>query len=96
MNADKIPPPDSPEAIGARIKHIRHVFGLTLKDTGEICNTGHSTVGNWEQARQKPTISQGRLLADHLGLTLDYIFLGRLGTVPLDTARRLSADPRKG
>ncbi len=86
--------PHSPQAIGARIRHIRRAFGLTQKQTGEICGTGHSTIGNWEQGTQKPTISQAQLLGEQLGLTLDYIFLGRIGGVPLDVARRLSGEDR--
>lgn len=82
--------PHSPQAIGARVRHIRRAFKLTQKKTGEICGTGHSTIGNWELGLQKPTIAQAQRLADRLGLTLDYIFLGRLGGVPLDTAQRLA------
>lgn len=82
--------PHSPQAIGARIRHIRRVFNLTQKQAGEICGTGHSTIGNWELGLQKPTIAQAQRLGDRLGLTLDYIFLGRLGSVPLDIAQRLA------
>lgn len=95
--ADEAAAPHAPKVIGARVRHIRRVFGLTLKEVGEICGTGHSTIGNWESGLQKPTIAQAQRLADRLGLTLDYIYLGRLGGVPLDVARKLSeSDPPRG
>lgn len=84
--------PYDPDIIGARVKQIRAVFELSQAKTGSICGCGGTTVSNWEQGRQKPTIEQAMKLADRLGLTLDFIYLGRLGQIPYDTAIRLSPD----
>ena len=84
--------PYDPDVIGARIKQIRTVFDLSQVKIGRICGCGSTTVSNWEQGRQKPTIEQAQRLADRLGLTLDFIYLGRLGNIPYDTAKRLSPD----
>ncbi len=84
--------PYDPCVIGDRIKQIRKVFGLSQAEAGKVCGCGATTVSNWEQGRQKPTIEQSQRLADRLGLTLDYIYLGRLGSIPYDKAKRLSPD----
>ncbi len=84
--------PYDPDVIASRIKQIRAVFELPQAEVGRICGCGATTVSNWEQGRQKPTIEQAMKLADRLGLTLDYIYLGRLGSIPYDTAKRLSPD----
>ncbi len=84
--------PYDPDFIGARMRQTRTVFSLSQAEVGKICGCGPTTVSNWEQGRQKPTIPQATKLADRLGLTLDFIYLGRLGSIPYDTAKRLSPD----
>ncbi len=81
-----------PDVIGDRIRQIRSVFSLSQVEAGKVCGCGATTVSNWEQGRQKPTIEQAQRLADRLGLTLDFIYLGRLGSIPYDTAKQLSPD----
>ena len=92
MNRKVEAPPHSPEAIGRRMKKIRIVFDLSQAQVGVICHCGDTTVSNWEKGRQRPTILHAQLLADRFGLDLDYIYLGRLGMIPFDTASKLSED----
>jgi len=84
--------PYDADRIGARIKQIRIVFGLSQAEVGKICECGPTTVSNWEKGRQKPTIPQAMKLGDRLGLDLEFVYLGRLRQVPFDIARKLSAD----
>ncbi len=84
--------PYDADIIGARIKQIRVVFDLSQGQVGKICECGPTTVSNWEQGRQKPTIPQAMKLGDKLGLDLEFIYLGRLRQGPFDIARKLSAD----
>lgn len=79
----------TPEAIGARIKRVREAWEYSQADLGEICEVGKNTVSHWEHGRQRPTIPQMHRLTTATGLTLDWIYLGREGGLPLDAARRL-------
>ena len=72
--------------IGKRIKCLRNVFELTQIKMGKIVGAGSTTVSNWETGRQNPTIEQASDIADYLGVTLDYIFLGRVSAVRHDLA----------
>lgn len=79
-----------PEVVGDRIKRIREAWRMSQTELGEICGVKKNTVSHWENGRQRPTVAQMYLLCQATGLTLDWIYLGRDGGLPLDVARRLT------
>lgn len=85
----RTPGDHSHDAIARRIRQIRSCWQLSQSDLGVICGTGKNTVSHWEHGRQRPTVSQLAPLVARTGLTLDWIYLGNSGGLPLEAARRL-------
>lgn len=87
MDADD----STPAAVGARIKAIRRMHGLSQAKLARVVGTTPAAIGNWEQGRARPAIEQVRPLCDHFDVTLDYVFLGRSHTLKHATAQALAA-----
>lgn len=79
------------ENVARRIVAIRAAFGISQGRLAERIGVVPSTVGNWEQAKSRPSFAHAELLADEFDLTLDYIFLGREFTLRAGVARRLAS-----
>lgn len=80
----------SPATIGARMAFIRSVFALSQNEIAAVADVKKANVSHWENGRARPTIAQASKIADRLGLTLDYIFLGRSQTLPYAVAVKLA------
>ena len=78
-----------PHEIGKRIKLLRDLFNLSQGTLGKIADCGTTNVSNWETGRNKPTIQQALNITDYLGVTLDYIYAGRVNAVQHELALRL-------
>lgn len=81
--------PSDNQMIAARIKMIRAGFDLTQPEMARIAGATKSLVAHWESGRNRPTVIQAGKLATHTGVTLDWLYLGREGTLQVDVARRL-------
>lgn len=79
----------SHDAIARRMRQIRRCWQLSQSDLGVICGTKKNTVSHWEHGRQRPTIDRRAAPVARTGLTLDWIYLGNPGGLPLEVARRL-------
>lgn len=60
------------ETLGSRIKNRRLALGLSQKTLGEHCgwDNGQARIGNYEKDKREPTLSDLRLIASALGVTL--------------------------
>lgn len=74
------------ENVGRRLKIIRRAFNLSQAQLADLCEVKAQAVGNWEQGRQRPGIEAMEKMVDHLTLTTDYLFLGRIGSLRHDIA----------
>jgi transcriptional regulator with XRE-family HTH domain len=64
------------DAIGERLKHLRHARGLTLRQLAELAHVPQSTLSCVEtgtRAGSKLSLETGKRLARALGISLDVI-----------------------
>lgn len=67
-----------------RIKEIRHSLGLSQSKFADFLNVSSSLVAHWELGSREPTISSLELIADKLGVSVEYL-LGREESTPVLT-----------
>jgi len=86
-------PDDKPHLeTGRRLQLIRENEGLGPKDFAEKYGFSRTQYTNWESGfRQIPIHQAGKLLSD--GMTLDFIYLGRDGTLSQTRWRALLGSP---
>jgi transcriptional regulator with XRE-family HTH domain len=71
-------------AAGTRIRKLREAFGMTRETFGARVSIEPRALGNYETGlRQLPPEAAIRI-AGLFGLTLDWIYWGRTGGMPLD------------
>ncbi|WP_051350727.1 helix-turn-helix domain-containing protein [Caloramator sp. ALD01] len=61
---------------GSRLKMLREEKGLKQKDLAKIIGISDRTIGMYEQGRREPDFETLIKIADHFGVTTDYL-LGR-------------------
>ena len=67
---------NSKQTIGQRIKELRELKGLTQAQLGELVFVTDKTVSKWEKDKSEPDSNSLVLLAEKLGVTLDYLLTG--------------------
>ncbi len=71
--------------IGERIKNRRKELGLTQAELGERLQVTDRAVSKWEQNEGNPDMSIIASLADVLGVSLDYLIMGKeIETISLE------------
>lgn len=87
-NADMTERPDYSE-IGQRLGDIRKGFSdLTQKDWAEKHNFSHTQYNNWEKGVRRISVDAAETLVERYGLSLDFIYLGRMDGLS-ETARKV-------
>jgi transcriptional regulator with XRE-family HTH domain len=79
--------------IANRLRAFRETLGLNQKDFAQKHNFSPSQYANWETGERRIPVESAALLEDRYGLTLDFIYLGRLRTLPHSLANDLSDSP---
>lgn len=84
------------DAVAARLRAVRAELGLTPSQLAGRIGVGRTAYANWEAVEpKKPNMPSEEGLAslcDELpGLTLDYLYMGALDTLPVKLAIRLAA-----
>lgn len=59
-----------------RLQTLRKKERLSRKMLGELCGLSKNTIGLYECGKRRPTAHSLEALADHFGVTVDYM-LGR-------------------
>ena len=59
-----------------RLQALRKKEHLSRKVLGELCGLSKNTIGLYECGKRRPTARSLEVLADHFGVTVDYL-LGR-------------------
>lgn len=77
------------ETIGNKIKILRKTRGLTQEQLSDKLNIGRATISNYEIGRRSPHIKELELIAEALGVTLDYFGLGNQSTADLIARARI-------
>lgn len=73
----------SPKAIGLRLLVIRKLSGMSQKEFARSVGATQSACGGWEKGLRPPGLKIGQALCDVYQLTLDYIYRGDAGGLPV-------------
>jgi transcriptional regulator with XRE-family HTH domain len=82
---------DMAKDIARRLRAIRMELGFDQAAMSSWLEIGRTRYVNWEKAENKPSEEAMVLLCDRTGVTLDYIYRGRLDAVQTGLAIRLTA-----
>jgi transcriptional regulator with XRE-family HTH domain len=75
--------PIRPETVAERLKVTREALGYpNQKDFYAPLQIGPSAYSMWESGKQFPSVTNAALLCQEYGLTLDWIFLGDVASLP--------------
>lgn len=75
-----------------RIRYLRNVHNLTLKQLGEAIGLADNTVSQYETGRREPDFATLLKIADYFGVTTDFI-LGRENTIKEEKSPAEAEDP---
>ncbi len=79
----------SVETVAARLEATRKALGLSALEFSRAAGISIAAYSNWENARQRPGLTQAIRLASVHGLTLDWIYLGDASGLPLRLTAKL-------
>ncbi|MCP4108354.1 MAG: helix-turn-helix transcriptional regulator [Desulfobacteraceae bacterium] len=79
--------------IGNRLRAFRSILEMSQKDFALMNNFNATQYTNWETGARRIPIQSAAQLEERYGLTLDFIYLGRLRTLPHNLAADLSESP---
>lgn len=79
----------SKQTIGQRIKGLREQKGLTQVQLGELVFVTDKTISKWEKDKSEPDSNSLVLLAEKLGVTLDYLLTGDNPDIENETVSRI-------
>lgn len=80
---------DSCEAVAARLKRVRSIFGLSKQDFAERAGLAPQTYGPFENAKRPLTIEAAKRLRTTYGLSLEFMYFGITDALPHRIAREL-------
>jgi transcriptional regulator with XRE-family HTH domain len=80
----------SPAAIGERLCAVRKALGLTQEQLAASVGCPQGTFGQYEAGMRKPSIAVASRLYDRHGITLDYLYLGNVGTLPFELGKAVT------
>ncbi len=73
--------------IGERLRLTRACYGLTQGEFAEGAGIARHTYNQYENGKKRPSLETATALCDAYGLTLDWIFHGRVEGLPHQLAR---------
>lgn len=76
--------------IGGRIRVFRELLGMSSKEFAMEMGYNYTQYVNWEKGTRRITIESAAKLEERYGLSLDFIFLGKLHALPHSLANSLS------
>lgn len=85
--------PFDEKQIGARLKAFRSHLGLTQTETARLIGISPERWNNWERGERRISLGIARQLHERYGLSLDFIYLGRLEALPQTLIKALSPNP---
>lgn len=84
-----IPTDDSVESIAVRLKMAREALGLDKKTFAERAGLGQQTYGPFENAVRTITLDAAKRLRATYGLSLEFIYFGKIDDLPHKIATQL-------
>lgn len=87
--------PELLEATGRRLKLLREYAGISQARAAEIAQCSQSAVAKWELGqRSADPYAVGRI-CEQIGVTLDFVFLGKRSGITYSLAEQLGRMERK-
>lgn len=85
----RFPEEMTPENIGKRMKLLREAFDLQPSEIADMLGIERTYWTRFEKGHRAITDLTAYLLVDRFSITLDWLILGRWGSLPLDVANKL-------
>jgi len=73
---------DQTEAVAARLKRVRHIYGLSKKEFSERAGISEQAYGPYENARRDLSLESAKRLRKTYGLSLEFIYFGKIDDLP--------------
>lgn len=87
---------DRPELIGARLRQLRLALGFPhARHFAEFVGISEQAWNHFETGRRAPTPPDATKVAAKTGITLDWIYRGLTGAMPLHVMQKLDALPEE-
>ena len=80
---------DAMEAVAARLKAAREALGFTKREFAERAGMGEQTYGPFENARRPLSLEAVKKLRKAHGLTLEFMYFGKIADLPHRIAANL-------
>jgi len=79
--------------IANRLRAVRHHFGLGSKEFAEQAGVAYKSYSQWESGDFRCSIDGAIRLCERYGVSLDFIYFGKLHTLPSNIAMEISSSP---
>jgi transcriptional regulator with XRE-family HTH domain len=80
------------KAIGKRLQQFREALGLKQKEAAELADVTESHWSEFERGKRRITINTAIRLCEDCGLSLDWIYFGRMAGLPSRLRKILAPD----
>lgn len=78
--------------VARRLRAVMAEFGLSsYEELAELCGSNKAAVGQWMLGNNLPPVRKMIELGRRTGITLDWVYDGKLGSLPSGLAIRLAA-----
>lgn len=79
------------ELVGERLRAFREALGLTPSEMADSLEIERTYWSRWEGGKRMLPHEVGGLICENYPASMDYLFLGRVQTLPTDLAPRVRA-----
>lgn len=79
------------QQIASRLKLTREALGLSPTEICKMTGIKTNTYANWEGAFSRPGLGEAKVLRRVLGYTLDWIYEGDRGGLPMKLVQAIAA-----
>jgi len=80
-------------AISQRLRAIRAYYDLPSKEFAALADVPPKSYSQWESGDFRISIEGATKLGARFGTTLDFIYLGRIDTLPTNLAKAVASSP---
>jgi transcriptional regulator with XRE-family HTH domain len=91
MSAARVIDPLTTSEVGKRLRATRQALDIHQAGIARIANISPQAWSNYEGGRRKPEMKEAVHLCELFALTLDWIFRGRIDTLPRELAKKIRA-----
>lgn len=80
---------DAPEAVGARLRRVREILGLTKKEFAERVEISEQAYGAYENGNRSLSLGAAKKLRKVYRLPLEFMYFGNIGDLPTRISKEL-------